>query len=849
MSSCSSSLLRLLGLLSLLCVGLGSLLGAEGCARGHICGGVELCNGKDDNCDGRVDEGFVDDTGRYVGTHHCGRCSVDCDDVFPDAASTQCDVSPAEPVCRLKTCPAGFHALNGTTCAPDEVVLCLPCEFDSDCATRKPGALCLELPEQRRCGTPCSASQPCPRPFRCDSSLGQCVPEGSFCACDTVTDTVEVGCLTRGTVPDLYCAGVATCRAGSLSSCMITAVESCDGEDDDCDGEFDEDFRDAQGRYVGRLHCGACNKPCSPPGEHYAAQCIAEGTSVRCDIACEPGFVDVDGIQGNGCECQRFDGSSAPGSSGGDNDCDGVVDDDTTFVHVASFGNDSGVGTLLSPLRSIQTAVNLGAQQGKSVLVAQGHYDAFEMVAGVSVFGGYRTDFGARDPNLYPVVIEHAEPRDGVPVLRCRGLAQASAIDGLTVVGSDATSAGTGSTAVVFEACGPAVKLSHMVVLSGRGADGQAGPDAANRLPAGTPSLAALAGLDGSPGQQTTNPRAACVTLPGGASAQKGCGMLDVSGGAGGAATCPALGCTVGQPCANAGCTDFTTNGVCDFSTVLARAIPSPRASPGRGTSPGIAGESTFNAPTTRGGCDFCDDNPTLPRLGADGRDGVSGSFGAGGSGCGQLAITLDSSGRGSAHPGFDGQSGASGSGGGGGSGGAGYSVIRGTVGVCNDVPGGSGGSGGSGGCGAPSGAGGQGGGASVAILVIADASGFGPTFEAVRVVTASGGRGGDGGIGAAGGRGGLGASGGNSQFWCARSGGRGGDGGEGGSGGGGGGGCGGATHAVLLSGAVSGAYRSQLGAGVGVELAGVAGQGGRGGFSPGISGVAGLTGSDVLIP
>ncbi|HEX6244743.1 MAG TPA: hypothetical protein VFZ61_27680, partial [Polyangiales bacterium] len=83
----------------------------------------------------------------------------------------------------------------------------------------------------------------------------------------------------------------------------------------------------------------------------------------------------------------------------------------------------------------------------------------------------------------------------------------------------------------------------------------------------------------------------------------------------------------------------------------------------------------------------------------------------------------------------------------------------------------------------------------------------------------------------------------------CARSGGRGGDGGEGGAGGGGGGGCGGATHALVLSSSVSGAYRAQVEAAVNVELAGVAGQGGRGGFSPGLSGAAGLNGSDLRIP
>jgi hypothetical protein len=200
--------------------------------------------------------------------------------------------------------------IDGNTCVEDEVTLCLPCDIDADCAARAAGALCLELPDQRRCGIPCSGRNPCPRPFSCDSALGQCVPEGSFCACEGVSDPVEVACLARGTAANQYCAGVAMCTPRGLSECTISSVESCDGADNDCNGKIDEDFVDARGRYVGRLHCGACNKPCAPPGEHYEATCVAPGTSTpSCQVACSAGFVDVDGIQGNGCECQRFDGS------------------------------------------------------------------------------------------------------------------------------------------------------------------------------------------------------------------------------------------------------------------------------------------------------------------------------------------------------------------------------------------------------------------------------------------------------------------------------------------------------------------------------------------------------------
>jgi hypothetical protein len=39
---------------------------------------VEVCNLRDDNCDGVVDDPFIDDAGRYVHLNHCGSCYRDC---------------------------------------------------------------------------------------------------------------------------------------------------------------------------------------------------------------------------------------------------------------------------------------------------------------------------------------------------------------------------------------------------------------------------------------------------------------------------------------------------------------------------------------------------------------------------------------------------------------------------------------------------------------------------------------------------------------------------------------------------------------------------------------------------
>jgi hypothetical protein len=540
-----------------------------------------------------------------------------------------------------------------------------------------------------------------------------------------------------------------------------------------------------------------------------------------------------------------------PPDIGGDADCDGIPDDTTDFVYVTTTGNDRNPGTLVRPKRTIQNAIATGQREGKDVLVARGVYDGeFDVVGGVNVFGGYRPDFRDRDLELYPVLVERRDLPPGSPVLTCRSVVARTRIEGFIVGGTDAVAPGEGSTGVYLDRCGPAVELRSVTILAGRGADGARGDDSSDNLTEwGLSDLDELNGTDGRRGADA--PPGGCALAPGGTGGRQSCRASNVSGGNGGAADCPGDICRQGAPCGNAGCTDFTVGGVCDLAAALRIAVANPPAGPGRGGGGGAAGELTYNAPTNRGICNFCDDNPTLPRNGGIGGDGSSGTDGGGGLGCSDVARVDFATGRVTAGVGTDGTAGSDGAGGGGGTAGGGYEVIAGTTGgPCDDRNGGAGGGGGSGGCGAPGADGGGGGGVSTGVLVrLASGARSGPSLSEVRIVTASGGLGGDGGIGARGGRPGTGALGGVAAFWCARTGGRGGDGGRGGAGGGGGGGCGGGSHGIFIAGGVSvTSYVSTLRAGTTIDATGVAGMAGRGGFSPGASGTDGVGGSGVPI-
>ncbi len=273
--------------------------------------GTEICDGKDNNCNNQIDEGFDlqnDPT-------NCGTCGTSC--ARPNTPG-QC----VSGLCKITSCNGGFKDLdtnpsNGCEYAcPVQPPVAEVCDNqDNDCNGIKDdsptdvGGTCSNF-----CGAvaACVASNTCsfPRSTCTNGCCGICTPGMTVCS-----------------------VGSAVCQAG-----MRPMLEVCNGADDNCDGQIDEGFN----LQTDSLNCGSCNNACNLPHvltyKCAAATCgIAHsgtvGTTAYKQSGCQPGFSDLDNLPGNGCEhtCEVYP-STVETCDGKDNNCDGVIDETTMTV-------------------------------------------------------------------------------------------------------------------------------------------------------------------------------------------------------------------------------------------------------------------------------------------------------------------------------------------------------------------------------------------------------------------------------------------------------------------------------------------------------------------------------------
>ncbi|MCG3173624.1 MAG: hypothetical protein GMKNLPBB_01823 [Myxococcota bacterium] len=312
----------------------------------------ERCDGTDNDCNGKVDDGLAPracSTACETGTEVCSQGSwVNCTARKPtnevcDGKDNDCDGVIDE--------PEGLNEVNKDCQAPNTAGPCLKgltkctggqvvCESlvkpapetgdnkDNDCDGKVDDNL------ERECSTVCEKGvEKCEAGEWVNCSARR--PTEELCNgvdddCDgQVDDGDPEGGASCGTGQLGFCAaGILSCQGG-IQVCAPNSqprVESCNGLDDDCDGQVDEgDLKQGDrcptgqpGRCAeGKTECSAGLINCKPVNDPATEVC--NGLDDNCDGKVDEGVTNA---------CGRCGAVPAETCNGKDDDCDGTVDEE-----------------------------------------------------------------------------------------------------------------------------------------------------------------------------------------------------------------------------------------------------------------------------------------------------------------------------------------------------------------------------------------------------------------------------------------------------------------------------------------------------------------------------------------
>ncbi len=202
---------------------------------------------------------------------------------LPTAAGKQCSKTCTDSCPKGYACGPVPGSDAVFVCIAKYPKLCDPCKVDADCKNTLGGGIqfCIDYGKDGSfCGTECKADADCPGGYFCASEThngvqaGQCRQQIGQCACSPTAQAAQLATSCKQTSPFGTCTGARTCGKDGLTLCdaAVPSAELCNGKDDNCDGQTDEGLgnapcskSNANGTCSGTLTCaqgkGACDAP------------------------------------------------------------------------------------------------------------------------------------------------------------------------------------------------------------------------------------------------------------------------------------------------------------------------------------------------------------------------------------------------------------------------------------------------------------------------------------------------------------------------------------------------------------------------------------------------------------
>ena len=231
---------------------------------------VDIASAKDEVLELRFPETADADLGMVDIERACppgSGCFLDPCDEPGDCLTGLCVDHMGDSVCTIvcvEECPDGW-VCQQIGAGPDAMFacispythLCRPCADGNDCqAATGVEDVCVAYGNGGSfCGADCSTTGVCPEGYVCQAAVTveggqvtQCMPMEGECTCSA--KAVKLGLTTPCLVENEFgvCPGLRTCGEEGLADCdaLVPALEECNGVDDDCDGQTDDQFEDTE---------------------------------------------------------------------------------------------------------------------------------------------------------------------------------------------------------------------------------------------------------------------------------------------------------------------------------------------------------------------------------------------------------------------------------------------------------------------------------------------------------------------------------------------------------------------------------------------------------------------------